>query len=155
MIFNIRPAIDDDWPAILEMADRVLPGASADNRHWLQNRQNFDAARYTRRHYIARLDSEANLSAYAALEEGPDRKQFRLFLILPQHFLPELGEQLLLRLSADLAALEAEKVWAWEDADDPLVAFLLAYGFEARTRFNLPDGRDSLFLAQELRPTTG
>jgi N-acetylglutamate synthase-like GNAT family acetyltransferase len=146
----IRPATDTDWPSILELVNILSPQSEPENRQWWLNRQKFDAQRYSRRHYVAQSDDRPGLLAYAGLEEGPDRRQYRLFILLSPDLLPSLGERLFLRLSESLLELAAHKVWAWEEEGDPMVNFLLAHGFEERSHLTLPDLRKSLFLAKEL-----
>ena len=146
----IQPATDSEWPAILAIANRVAPDNKASNLEWWRNRQNFDASRYTRRHFIAHRSTETTPLAYAALEEGPDRSQYRLFFLIEPELLPTFGEQLYTYLELELIHLKAEKVWAWEEETDPLVSFLLEHSFEERSHLTLPDGRNSLFLAREL-----
>lgn len=146
----IRPVSEPDWPDILRLANDLAPQAEADNQQWWLNRQKLDTQRYSRCHYIAQSEDRAVLSAYTGLEEGPDRRQYRLFMLLPPDLLPILGEQLFFRLSENLVELAAYKVWAWEEEGDPLISFLLAHGFEERSHLTLPDGRKSLFLAREL-----
>lgn len=128
---KIRPAKENDWLAVLALLDQVQPDSKEANREWWRQRQHFNAHTFRRRHYVAEItqpDGSTYLTAYAGIEEGPEPREFRLFLVMVREQLGSLGETLYAGLMHDLASLDARVVTASIEIHNPM------RGFPARQR---------------------
>jgi hypothetical protein len=147
---TLRRPDETDWPAILEVAHAAVPWARAGNEEWWHNRQQFDTARWTRRHWVAEEAETGRVVAYAAAEEGPKPGWYRLFLVMEPARLPELGATLYDWLQAELEAQAAVRAWVQEEVLDPVVAFFRARGYEEYRRFTLESGRGAVIVFCDL-----
>ena len=132
---HLRPVEDADWPLILSVADVSVPRDPEQNREWLQNRRGFDEGTWRRRHYVVE-EGEA-FAGYGAVEEGPEKDTFRLFVVLPDEKLTTgTAKKLFDRLWDDLKSLGATKAWTREDMKQlPVYRFLTEHHFEAVHRY--------------------
>jgi len=146
----IRTARDTDWAEILSLANKTLPLGEKENEEWLQNRQGFDRLRFIRRHYVAEDRTTRELVAYCAIEEGPEKGDYRVFLVVVPDIFQRLGERMYLQLIRGLRELGAKLAWAREEIGDPVVDFLKDHGFEESSQFTLPNGREAVVLSKQL-----
>ncbi len=139
-MIDLRPPTEADWAAILAAADAAIPFDPAMNRVWLRNRQEFDAGRRPRRHYVAAVDGV--VLGYGAVElEAPRARAARIFVVTDPDRLSSLGEVLLERLVVDARALSVETLWMREYvADEALLAFVQDRGFSETRRGPSSDG---------------
>ena len=152
---NLRPPVDDDWPGILDVANRsvaAVPGAGT-QEGWLANRQAFDAATGEQEHWVAVTnDVSAHIVGYVGVERRAGEEHARLFVVTDPADRDDVGSRLL-RHAIDVArkagAIRASLV---EYASDgAFVAFLLAHGFVEERRFALPaDGGDACVMSMPL-----
>ena len=144
----IREPRDDDWQAILKVADASLPWQLAGNRQWLENRKRFDA-RLQRRHYVAETDGDRQIVGYASLEAGAEQGRFRIFIVTDAKNLNSVGELLYQNLRADLTSVGAHVLWAREETrDEPLLSFFQQHGFGKVQEFRTEQGLDVVVLEQ-------
>jgi N-acetylglutamate synthase-like GNAT family acetyltransferase len=147
---ELREPRDDDWPAILGLANRsveTVAGAGTQEA-WLQNRRRPSPLR---RHFVA--VERDTLVGYAALESQFEQvpRGFRLFVVVPPARLHELGPLLLARLESLLAELDATEAWLVEyAADRGFLAFLDERGFRPVRRFRLEDGAECVVVSKRL-----
>lgn len=146
---ELRPVCDDDWPAILELANAALPWDAEGNLEWLENRKQFGGRR---RHYLAEVPETDQPVGYGAIEEGPDPGSFRVFVVMAPALLPtKTGTLLYDRLLADLQALEARSVWVREyAADTDILSFFKEKGFDEQHRFTPTGYREMVVLTMKL-----
>jgi predicted N-acetyltransferase YhbS len=151
MIIRLREAQEQDWPGILKAADASLPWQEAGNRQWLGNRRNFDVAHLRRRHYVAEETGENRIVGYGSIEEGPESRRFRVFIVTDARLLDTVGNELYRRLREDLDTLQAQIAWVREEArDQALLAFFRALGFGSARQFRTPEGLEVVMLEQRL-----
>ena len=146
---RIRTPSDDEWPAILGLADTALPWDPAGNREWLENRKRFSGRRG---HYVAEGVPSGPVVAYGAIEEGPDPGSFRVFVVMdPALLVTETAGLLYERLVAELAALGARSAWVREYArDQAVLAFFSRRGFVERDRFSPQGHEEMVVMAKKL-----
>lgn len=146
---RLRAPHDDDWPAILALANAALPWDAAGNQEWLENRQQFAGRR---RHYVAEEVPAGRVVGYGAIEEGPEPGIFRVFVVMaPARLQSETGVLVYERLVADLAKLEARGAWVREYASDaPILAFFGENGFAEQSRFTPPGHREMVVMVKQL-----
>ncbi len=112
---SIRPAGESDWPEILALANRAVPGSPNNNRKWLAERQNFDSTSWAQRRYVA--ITRNSIEGFATLEEGPQSHHFRIYLIMTDENLKSCVAAILInRLLRDLADFNATRIWARADS---------------------------------------
>lgn len=134
---ELREAREDDWPAILALANQSVAGVSGagPQDEWLRNRRR---PHPLRRELVA-LESDA-VVGYAALEAQLPRieRSFRLFVVSRPERLAEIGALLYRRVEGLLAELGAAEAWFVEYASDQrLLAFLAERGFEEVRRLHV------------------
>lgn len=146
---KLRAPNDDDWPAILALANAALPWDSAGNEEWLENRMQFTGRR---RHYVAEEVPPGRVVGYGAVEEGPEPGYYRVFVVMdPARLQSETGALVYEQLVADLRQLEARGAWAREYATDgPVLAFFGENGFTEQSRFTPPGHREMVVLVKQL-----
>ncbi len=146
---SIREPLDDDWPTILELANRSVasvPGAGSQEA-WLGNRRAFRGAR---RHFVAVEAGRDEVVGYAGIE-SVSAGEFRLFVVTPPERLCDVGEALYARAVTQLSELGARRLSFTEyAADQRLGAFARARGFVEEDRFRLPEGVDLVRLVKKL-----
>jgi hypothetical protein len=128
---TIEPFCEAEWESVLRFANTVAPYSAADNREWLENRRRFDTTALERRHYGAREPSQG-LVGYGAVEARRDAPRvYRMFIVPARVDLwDSVGEQLYVRLKADLGELGARAVWLREyEEDEALLQFFAKHGF--------------------------
>lgn len=142
MQIKLRKAVETDWPAILEVANAVMPESPRENQEWLSNRMRFDQTGYTRRHYVALDAATGKVIGYGAVEGGQETGRYRLFIVMPADLLAiGAGDLLYNQLIVDLSTLHASSIWARESAHDAaMLSFLSQHGFQETSRFPLPNG---------------
>lgn len=147
---SLRTPIDDDWPAVLGLADAALPWDASGNREWLENRKQFEGHR---RHYLAEESESGRVVGYGAVEEGPEPDLFRIFVVMdPGRLQDPAAARIYEQLSADLAALQASGAWVREYARDTAVlTFFLEKGFVEQSRFTLIGHEEMVVLVKPLK----
>lgn len=138
-LVRFREPHEDDWQAILGVANEALPQAPDGNAGWLAARQNFDSAK-RRRHYAA--EDRGQVIAYGAIEETGDAGRWRMFLVMSAARLADgLGGAMMAKLGDDLYVLGGTTVWMREQSDDAaLLSFVRERGFAETRRFVVRDG---------------
>lgn len=151
--FSLREPTEDDWGAILQVANRsvaYVPGAGLQDE-WLHNRRNFDHGRGTQRHFVAESDSV--LQGYVAVESGagPHGRSFRLFVVAAPEHRAAIAPQLFAKAFAVLEELGATDAWFIEyAADEPFLTLIRQQGFTETRRFALPSGTLCVVLTKML-----
>jgi hypothetical protein len=127
------------WHYVLAFADAVVPYDLDGNRVWLTNRQRFTATGRIRRHYAA-LGQGGQMIAYGGVEQQPDERVYRLFIVPSGHGLWDTaGHALFKQLAEDLEELVATHVWLREYAlDVELIRFAQQRGFVEVDAFDQP-----------------
>jgi len=146
-----REPIDDDWPVILDIANRAIahvPGAGPQTE-WLENRRTF-AARGTQQHFVhIERDEVVGYGAMEAVRDAPDA--YRLFVVTAPERLERVGGAIYRELDARLARVGAKNAWFVEfAADERFGAFIRARGFTEARRFALASGEPAIVLARKL-----
>ncbi|MDX1687471.1 MAG: GNAT family N-acetyltransferase [Candidatus Promineifilaceae bacterium] len=149
--FNVRPVKDEDYQAILEVADAAVPFDPRGNRSWLRSRQAFDDTAHSRRHYV--LEEDGQIIGYGGLEQqggGPHR--YRLYVVTAPERLEDAGSTLFERLRQAAIPVGARTLWVREYArDEGLLDFFRQRGFAESGRvwdYRLPveEARLDVFL---------
>lgn len=110
-LYSLRPVLETDWPAILELAAESDPHRSRENMEWLSHLQQFPKDRYPRRHYLV-SSSEGELFAYGSIEDS-ENGWFRFFLVMdPFNLINGPADLLYNRLMMDLREPGAQGAWA-------------------------------------------
>ncbi len=127
--FSLRPATENDWAVILQVANQSMPGQPPENLLWLEGRKNFPAGRFTRRHYLV-SDLGGKELAYGTVE-GSENGWYHLFIIVDPSLFPKGPADLLYdRLMSDLRELGAQGAWCRvETGSGELLNYLLSCGF--------------------------
>ena len=159
--FSIRTPGDDDWPAILKLADQSLiqiPGAPG-QQEWLDNRRSYSPSEGIQRHFVA--TSRDQIAGYACIEHRDNFKlhprainaadgEYRLFLVVAPSDRSTLGTRLLKLLGRQLIDLGARRAWTMEyETDVHFVSYLQRMGFVRQTSFRLPDGTAAVRLIMD------
>ena len=140
---RFRAPRDDDWPAILVLAELSLAELPIvpSQREWLQNRRSFSQADGVRRHFVA--TSGERIVGYACAEHRNRAadSEYRLFVVAEPSARATLGTMLLAKLRERLISLGARRAWFQElEADAGFIAYLEQKGFVRGPSFNLDDG---------------
>ncbi|HLI78473.1 MAG TPA: GNAT family N-acetyltransferase [Candidatus Binataceae bacterium] len=148
---NLRVPREDDWPAILELAQRSLAGVPQppDQREWMENRRSFAVSDGVQRHFVA-TDGE-RIVGYACIERRNAAPQgwYRLFVVVEPSARATLGAMLFGELRERLLELGARRTWMMEfEADAGFVAFLEGIGFAKIKSLEL-DGHAVVQLAMD------
>jgi N-acetylglutamate synthase-like GNAT family acetyltransferase len=146
---TLRAPADDDWPAILALAElslAELPDPPSQHE-WLTNRRSFSSSDGIQRHFVAR--SGERIVGYASIEhrdKTADGKKcvdgvYRLFLVVAPSARTTLGSRLLAKLRESLLDLGARRAWVLEyEADVGLISYLKEVGFVKSASYKLEDG---------------
>ena len=149
---QLRPIRDADWPAILELANESVahvPGAGSQET-WHDNRRHFDSKTGIQHQFVAEDPQSGAVLGYAAVESNLPG-EFRLFLVMLPGYLDSLAELLYERCVELLREHDVRRVWFTEyGADEPLLSFARAHGFEEARRFSLPNGPEAVTLVKEV-----
>jgi hypothetical protein len=144
-----REPTDEDWPAILVLANRSVegvPGAGPQN-DWLRNRRQYDCSRGVRRLFVA--VGSPGILGYGALESAAPSQPngYRIFIATA----PEDRD----RVTEELAALDAREAWFIEyAADEKFLSFIRAGGFRKVRSFRLESGTELVVLTKRLHTDT-
>jgi hypothetical protein len=131
-----RARAEEDWPAILALANEALPQAPDGNSAWIAARQAFSRANIAGLHCLFE-DDAGDLVGFGALEASETPGAFRLFIVMHPKTLRRHGDSAVDVLLREATALGAKVIWMREHADDPLIAFMRRYGFEETQRYAL------------------
>jgi len=139
---TLRPPTDDDWPAILALAElslSELPNAPNQNE-WLKNRKSFKPSDGIQQHFVA--TSDERITGYACIEQRSKTDGVcRLFVVIAPLARRTLGTRLLGKLRECLIDLRARRAWVAEyEADIGFLAYLEEMGFVKLKTFKLEDG---------------
>ncbi|HEY1629460.1 MAG TPA: hypothetical protein VGF52_06355 [Tepidisphaeraceae bacterium] len=149
MALRLRAPNSQDWDAILRCANASLPWQPKGNDEWLQNRMQFDAGKFKRRHYV--VEDDAQIVAYGSIEGGPIPERYRVFIVMDARLLPTVGEILYQQLENDLNLLGASIAWVREEARDTNVLdFFRNRGFVGEKSYRTPDGLEVVTLERLL-----
>jgi Acetyltransferase (GNAT) family len=139
---TLRAPTDDDWPAILALAERSLselPNAPS-QAEWLNNRRSFSPPDGIQRHFVATSDEQ--IVGYACIEHRSKTDGvYRLFVVVAPSARRTLGTCLLAKLRECLIDLRARRAWVAEyETDTGFLAYLEEMGFVKLKTFKLEDG---------------
>ncbi len=129
---TFRVPRDDDWPAILNLAElslAELPIAPRQNE-WLHNRRSFSQSDGFQQHFVATVGER--IVGYAGAEHRSKAADgvYRLFVVVEPSARATLGTMLLARLRECLITLGARKAWFLElEADARFISYLEQMGF--------------------------
>jgi RNA polymerase sigma-70 factor (ECF subfamily) len=129
---RLRPMSKTDWPPVKTMAYGREEADAAGNELWLHRRQNFDAANYVRRQYVAEDPAAKQILGFGAIEQTIYLPRYRLFIVTDPRWLKAgIADLLLDRLLTDLEEAGAVTVSCREYASQvELIAFLTNRGFK-------------------------
>jgi hypothetical protein len=159
--FSIRMLCEDDWPAILNLANQShleIPDASS-QQEWLENRRSYSPSEGIQRHLVA--TSGDRIVGYACIEHRDNFKihppainaphgEYRLFVVVAASDRSTLGTRLLKQLGRQLIELAALRAWTTEyEADAHFVSYLERMRFVRQTSFRLPDGTTAVRLIMD------
>ena len=142
----LRAPADDDWQAILALAETSLtefPSAPS-QLEWLNNRKSFALSDGHQQHFVAVADDQ--IVGYACIEHRnnitngrkPVDGVYRLFVVVAPSARTTLGTRLLARLRECLIKLDARKAWVIEyKADARFISYLQEKGFVKMASFEL------------------
>jgi hypothetical protein len=145
----LRAPADDDWPAILALAElslAELPNAPS-QREWLNNRKSFSPSDGIQQHFVA--TSGEHIVGYACIEHRnkaahrlkPVDGVYRLFVVVAPSARTTLGTHLLAKLRDSLIDLGARRARLLEyEADTGFISYLEQMGFVRLANFKLDDG---------------
>jgi predicted GNAT family N-acyltransferase len=146
---TLRAPTDDDWPAILALAElslAELPYAPSQDE-WLNNRRSFSPSDGIQQHFVATSDEQ--IVGYACIEHRnktnyraePVDGVYRLFVVVAPSARRTLGTRLLAKLWECLIDLRARRAWVVEyEADAGFLVYLEEMGFVRLKSFTLEDG---------------
>jgi hypothetical protein len=129
----LRAPTDNDWDAILEVANQAVPWSGEANVTWVANRRQFDEKRYGRRHYVV-AEGKA-IVGYGAIE-GDDSSRWRVSVVMaPARLEDGTGDLVFRRLMEDVRSLGGGVTWMREEARDAaILSFAQRHGFTERQR---------------------
>jgi len=156
-----RAPLDDDWPAILDLAELSfieLAGAPS-QAEWMRNRKSFTPLDGIQQHFVA--TSDEHIVGYACVEHRKEAAHgwYRLFVVVEPSARAELGTTLLAKLRERLIELGARHAWVMDfEADARFIAYLEQMGF-VRSKNLMVDGKPAVQLTmdapfQSLAPPT-
>jgi len=140
---TLRPPADDDWPAILALAElslAELPNAPS-QQEWLNNRRSFTPSDGIQRHFVA--TSADRIVGYACIEHRIKTAPgvYRLFVVVPPSARTTIGTRLLTKLRENLIEVGVRRARVLEyEADAGFISFLEGMGFARSSNFKLDDG---------------
>ena len=146
---TLRAPTDDDWPAILALAElslSELPNAPSQDE-WLNNRRSFSPSDGIQKHFV--YTSSGRITGYACIERRikisrgtePADGVYRMFVVVAPSARRTLGTRLLAKLRECLINLGACRAWVVEYEDDAgFLAYLEEMGFVRLKTFKLDDG---------------
>jgi GNAT superfamily N-acetyltransferase len=151
---RLRAVRDDDWPAILAVANHSVADVSGagSQEEWVSNRRRFDPTRGFREHFLAISDND-EIVGYGAIESAGaiDDGEFRMFVVTPPERLTVVGDFLYRSAIEALARVGARRVRLTEyAADHRLRAFAEARGFIEHERFRIANGIEIVTLLKNL-----
>ena len=147
-----RSPRNDDWPAILELAElslAELPDAPS-QLEWLNNRKSFSTSDGIQQHFVA--TSAERIVGYACIEHRDKTAagEFRLWMVVAPPARKSLGTTLLAKLRECLLSVDARRARLVEyEADGAFISYLEAIGFVRRNSFNLDDGTRAVELSMD------
>jgi Acetyltransferase (GNAT) family len=145
----LRVPTNDDWPAILALAElslSELPNAPSQQK-WLNNRRSFTRSDGVQQHFVAA--SGDRIVGYACIEHRNKTANgmksadgvYRLFVVVGPSERTTLGTRLLAKLRESLLGLGASRAWMVEyEADAGFISYLEQKGFVRLHNFQLGDG---------------
>jgi hypothetical protein len=150
----LREPHEDDWPAILELANRSVadvPGAGSQDE-WLKNRRSTLGTGASHSHWVATNPSLVEIAGFAAIEEVPKRPgTARLFVVTTPDDRETVGVRLLGHVVETARRRCFSGVYFVEYANDaPFVEFLERQGFGQTRRLPLPEGGEAVVLERLL-----
>jgi N-acetylglutamate synthase-like GNAT family acetyltransferase len=128
----LRAPREDDWPAILKLAELSLAEFPAAPRQaeWMRNRKSFSPSDGVQQHFVA--TSEKRVVGYACIERRNQAADgwWRLFVVVEPSDRATFGTILLARLRECLISIGARHAWVMEfEADARFISFLEEKGF--------------------------
>jgi hypothetical protein len=150
----LRPPVDADWAAVLELANRSVadvPGAPT-QEEWLANRRSGAADSGVARRWIAHDAATGELVGFLAVERvAHGSLDARLFVVTDPAERDDVAPQLLERGFAAARDANATRAAMVEYAkDDAFLEFLREHGFKDAVKFALPDGGMACRLVHDL-----
>jgi hypothetical protein len=148
----LRASRDDDWPAILDLANRSLEEfAAAPRQHqWMKNRRAFSPSDGIQEQFVA--CSGERIVGYACAERrnSADEGWYRLFVVVEPSVRATIGRILFGKLRERLISLGARHAWMKEfEADAGFVAYLEGIGFVRGRTIDLDDGNRAAQLTMD------
>ncbi len=134
MSIKLRTPVDEDWSAILRVADEAAPWARTANRAWLENRRAYDLGGLGGSRYVTIRSGE--IIGLVAIE-GDLTDRWRVFIVAGADRLDDgTADALFDQLLADLVTTGGGTIWMREEARDvALLAFARRHGFIENQRF--------------------
>lgn len=132
MSFALRPFGERDWASVSTLVDEIAPFDPKGCREWLENRQQFDDAHHTRRHYLAENAETKEMVGYGSIEQqAEDSRRFRMYVVTAAENLRDgVGDLLFDHLIDDLDELNAATAWIREyRRDGDILTFFEERGF--------------------------
>lgn len=147
--FDLRAPRDDDWPAVVDLANRSIadvPGAGAQDE-WAANRRTFDQHAGAQQHWVALDPATTDVLGYVAVERRSGDDAARLFVVTDPALRDDVGSRLLHHAIETARRDRAHDITMIEyAADEAFIDFLRAHGFTETRRFALPEGGDACVL---------
>jgi N-acetylglutamate synthase-like GNAT family acetyltransferase len=139
----LREPRDDDWTAILKLAELSLAEMPIvpSQLEWLNNRRTFSAVEGIQQHFVA--ISSDRIVGYACIEhrDKADAGEYRLFVVVAPSARATLGTTLLASLRERLLSVGARRARMVEyEADVGFISYLEKMGFVGLNGFKLDDG---------------
>jgi hypothetical protein len=93
-MIEIRPFRQDDWAALLDLANEAVPFAPQGNMVWLNNRKAFDDTRWFRRQFVA-AENEIPVGFGCIEQQSDDPLWLRVYVVCsPERMNGEVGARL-------------------------------------------------------------
>jgi hypothetical protein len=146
----LRAPRDDDWLAILELAELSLSEmkSAPSQLEWLHNRRSFSSVTGFQEHVVASTGDR--IVGYACLERRHQSSdgEYRLFVVVAPSARATLGSSMLAMLRERLIAANAGLAWMVEYESDPgFLSFLESKGFKKMRSYHLDNGNAVVALA--------
>jgi hypothetical protein len=140
---RLREPCDDDWPAILKLAELSLGEmpAAPSQQEWLDNRRSFSQADGIQRHFVAA--SGDRIVGYACIEHRNTTPEgvYRLWVVVVPDSRTTLATWLLAELRECLMRVGARSARMVEyQADARFLSYLVERGFVKGQIFTLDNG---------------